>query len=92
MPTLFGVVVVTFILTRALPGDPAAYFAGPAATPESIAQVRAALGLDKPLPAQFVRYRIVEGLELDARARRRLDASVAELVAERDAVEALGLL
>ena len=38
------------------------------------------------------RYRIVEGLELDARARRRLDASVAELVAERDAVEALGLL
>ncbi|MFG1401158.1 ABC transporter permease [Xanthobacter sediminis] len=56
VPTLFGVVVVTFILTRALPGDPAAYFAGPAATPESIAQVRAALGLDKPLPAQFVRY------------------------------------
>ena len=34
VPTLFGVVVVTFILTRALPGDPAAYFAGPAATPE----------------------------------------------------------
>ncbi|MFG1478402.1 ABC transporter permease [Xanthobacter sp. V4C-4] len=56
IPTLFGVVVVTFILTRALPGDPAAYFAGPAATPESIAQVRAALGLDQPLPTQFVRY------------------------------------
>ncbi|WP_394947776.1 ABC transporter permease [Xanthobacter variabilis] len=56
IPTLFGVIVVTFILTRALPGDPAAYFAGPAATPESIAQVRAALGLDKPLAAQFLRY------------------------------------
>lgn len=56
IPTLFGVIVVTFILTRALPGDPAAYFAGPAATPESIAQVRAALGLDQPLPAQFLRY------------------------------------
>ncbi|MFG1395011.1 ABC transporter permease [Xanthobacter agilis] len=56
IPTLFGVIVVTFLLTRALPGDPAAYFAGPAATPESIAQVRAALGLDQPLPAQFARY------------------------------------
>lgn len=56
IPTLFGVIVVTFVLTRALPGDPAAYFAGPAATPESIAQVRAALGLDKPLAAQFLRY------------------------------------
>jgi len=56
IPTLFGVIVVTFVLTRALPGDPAAYFAGPAATPESIAQVRTALGLDQPLPGQFVRY------------------------------------
>jgi ABC-type dipeptide/oligopeptide/nickel transport system permease component len=33
MPSLIGVVIVTFLLTRALPGDPAAYFAGPAATP-----------------------------------------------------------
>jgi len=32
VPSLFGVVVITFILTRALPGDPAAYFAGGAAT------------------------------------------------------------
>lgn len=45
-----------------------------------------------PVTSDGERYRIVEGLELDARARRRLDASVAELVAERDAVEALGLL
>jgi malate dehydrogenase len=37
-------------------------------------------------------YRVVEGLELDARSRARFDASVAELVAERDAVEALGAL
>ena len=31
VPSLVGVVIVTFLLTRALPGDPAAYFAGPAA-------------------------------------------------------------
>ena len=40
LPNLAGVVVITFILTRALPGDPAAYFAGAAATQEAIAQVR----------------------------------------------------
>lgn len=56
LPTLFGILVVTFLMTRALPGDPAAFFAGPAATTESIAEVRAQLGLDQPLPVQFLDY------------------------------------
>jgi len=56
LPNLLGVVVVTFLLTRALPGDPAAYFAGQAATPEAIEQIRAKLGLDRPLPEQFLAY------------------------------------
>jgi dipeptide transport system permease protein len=56
VPTLVGVVIVTFLLTRALPGDPAAYFAGPAATKEAIEQIRVNLGLDKPLIVQFGRY------------------------------------
>src|SRR6266849_1509688 len=56
IPSLIGVVIVTFLLTRALPGDPAAYFAGPAATREAVEQVRANLGLDRPLPEQFLRY------------------------------------
>src|SRR3954468_21069950 len=56
VPSLIGVVIVTFLLTRALPGDPAAYFAGPAATKESIQEIRVKLGLDKSLPQQFVRY------------------------------------
>src|SRR3984957_16056852 len=55
-PSLIGVVVVTFLLTRALPGDPAAYFAGPAATPQAIQEVRVKLGLDKPLIEQFGHY------------------------------------
>lgn len=55
-PALAGIVVVTFVLTRALPGDPAVYFAGPAATAESIAQIRQNLGLDRSLPVQFVVY------------------------------------
>ncbi len=56
IPSLIGVVIVTFLLTRALPGDPAAYFAGPAATKEAVEQIRVQLGLDKPLYVQFVKY------------------------------------
>ena len=56
VPSLIGVVIVTFLLTRALPGDPAAYFAGPAATKEAIEQIRVKLGLDQPLVVQFARY------------------------------------
>ncbi|MGG7565163.1 ABC transporter permease [Rhodovulum sp. DZ06] len=56
VPVAFGVVLISFLLTRALPGDPAAYFAGPAADEASIAEIRAALGLDQPLPVQFLSY------------------------------------
>jgi len=48
LPALIGVVVISFLLTRVLPGDTAAYFAGPAATPQAIAQVKA-----KKLDAQL---------------------------------------
>jgi ABC-type dipeptide/oligopeptide/nickel transport system permease component len=57
--TLFSiaaVIVITFALTRLLPGDTAAYFAGPAATEQAIQEVRVKLGLDRPKYEQFVRY------------------------------------
>ena len=57
LPLLLGVAVFTFILVRVLPGDPAAYYAtGPLATTDEIAQVRTALGLDRPIIEQLVRY------------------------------------
>ena len=56
LPALAGVVLVSFVLTRMLPGDPAAYFAGPAATEQSIAEIRAAMGLDRSMPVQFLQY------------------------------------
>lgn len=56
VPVIFGIIVITFLLTRALPGDPAVYFAGPAADEQSIAEIRAQLGLDRPLPVQFWHY------------------------------------
>ena len=56
VPGLVGVIVVTFLLNRALPGDPAAFFAGPAATQQAIQEIRVKLGLDRSLPEQFVVY------------------------------------
>jgi ABC-type dipeptide/oligopeptide/nickel transport system permease component len=56
LPNLIGVVIITFLLTRAMPGDPAAYFAGGAATQEAVEEVRRQLGLDRPLVAQFFGY------------------------------------
>lgn len=56
VPSIIGIIIVTFVLTRALPGDPAVYFAGPAADERSIQQIREALGLDRSLPEQFLFY------------------------------------
>lgn len=53
IPVVLGVVVISLLLTRALPGDLAACFAGPVADSESLAQVREALGLAKPLIQKF---------------------------------------
>jgi peptide/nickel transport system permease protein len=56
LPSVVGIVIISFVLTRALPGDPAVYFAGAMADEESIAEVRAALGLDRTLVEQFFIY------------------------------------
>jgi peptide/nickel transport system permease protein len=56
LPSIAGVIIVTFLLTRALPGDPAAYFAGPAATQQAIEEIRHTLGFDRSLPVQFIEY------------------------------------
>jgi ABC-type dipeptide/oligopeptide/nickel transport system permease component len=63
LPVIAGVIVVTFLLTRALPGDPAVYFAGPAATEQAITEIRHQLGFDRSLPVQFLDYtdRLVHG-------------------------------
>lgn len=51
-----GVVVLTFFIARVVPGNPAASWAGPHATPAVLAEVRARLGLDNPLPVQIIDY------------------------------------
>ncbi len=56
IPSIIGIVIISFLLTRALPGDPAVYFAGAMADKESIEQVRVSLGLDKGIVEQFFIY------------------------------------
>jgi len=57
LPALLGVVVVTFILMRVLPGDPAVFFAnGSNAGQQEIDDLRHKMGLDRPLPIQLLSY------------------------------------
>jgi len=54
--TLFGVILITFILVRVVPSDPATQWVGGRATPEQIEVARKELGLDKPIYTQFECY------------------------------------
>lgn len=56
LPSLFGLLVVTFLLIRTVPADPAVALAGDNATPAQIAEIRRQYGLDQPLHVQFGRY------------------------------------
>ena len=57
VPALLAVVVLTFILMRVLPGDPAVFFAsGPNAGAAEIEDIRHRMGLDRPMPEQLARY------------------------------------
>jgi len=56
LPQLLGVLILTFILVRAVPGDPARIIAGPLMSEEGIQLVRERMGLDEPLPVQFGYY------------------------------------
>ncbi len=56
LPTLFGITVITFLLTQALPGDPVESMAGERADPATLARIRAELGADRPLPLQYLGY------------------------------------
>ncbi|WP_121062678.1 ABC transporter permease [Chachezhania antarctica] len=54
IPTLFIVTLAVFAMVRAIPGDPASAMLGDLATPEMVARLKASMGIDKPLPVQYV--------------------------------------
>src|SRR5256884_5918738 len=56
IPTLFGVLVVAFLLLNVVPGDPVAEMVGERADSATIARLRGELHLDEPVPVQFGHY------------------------------------
>ena len=56
IPTLLLVAIAVFALVRLIPGDPVQVMLGDAADPAQAAQLRAQLGLDQPIPLQFVHW------------------------------------
>jgi peptide/nickel transport system permease protein len=56
IPVLLAVSIAVFVALRFMPGDIAVILTGPGAPPEQVAEVRADLGLDKPIPIQYVNW------------------------------------
>jgi len=54
--TLLAVSILVFVVTQALPSDPAKAILGREATPEALATLRAEFGLDRPLPVQYLSW------------------------------------
>ncbi|MEN5157205.1 glutathione ABC transporter permease GsiC [Achromobacter spanius] len=81
IPTLLLVAVVVFLFVHMLPGDPARLAAGPEADQQTVELVRQELGLDLPLPQQFVRYfsHMLQGdLGTSLRTKRPVSTEIAD--------------
>jgi peptide/nickel transport system permease protein len=88
VPVLVVVGVVVFGLVHLTPGDPAAVILGDRATPEDIARLRDQLGLNDPLPAQFVHW-FGNALRLDFGESIFLGEPVTQALFDRAAPTAL---
>ena len=82
VPTLLIVGVLVFLLVHLLPGDPARLAAGPDANPETVQLVRKDLGLDRPLPQQFLRF-VAGALTGDFGRSMRTKREVSTEIADR---------
>jgi peptide/nickel transport system permease protein len=58
VPVIIGVTIMTFIISHLVPADPVSFLLGEKARPEQIEQFRHQLGLDQPLPIQYINYLI----------------------------------
>lgn len=82
VPILLGVTLVVFLAIRLVPGDPARVMLGERANPTTLAEVRAELGLDRPLPVQFGTY-LVHLARGDLGRSIATGEPVGQLIAER---------
>jgi peptide/nickel transport system permease protein len=79
---LFGVTLITFCLSFLMPADPVRMLAGRSATQATVESIRRELGLDKPLPVQYLKYvsRLVQG---DLGRSYKQKTQVSELIMSR---------
>jgi peptide/nickel transport system permease protein len=79
---LFGVTLITFCLSFLMPADPVRMLAGRSATQATVESIRRELGLDKPLPVQYIKYvsRLVQG---DLGRSYKQKTQVSELIMSR---------
>jgi peptide/nickel transport system permease protein len=80
--TLFLVSVLVFVVVRVLPGDPALLIMGTEASPEAAAALRRAMGLDRPLPVQYVEW-VRQALRGDLGRSIQYDVAVGALIVSR---------
>lgn len=83
--TLLFVSLLVFVVVRVLPGDPALIILGLEASPDSVARVRHALGLDQPVPVQYARW-VGQALRGDLGRSIQYDLPVGTLILSRLAV------
>jgi ABC-type dipeptide/oligopeptide/nickel transport system permease component len=82
VPVVLGVATLVFSLIHLVPGDPAQAMIGESASPADLAELRARIGLDRPLIVQYGRF--LRGLVLgDLGTSLRTNQPVAEAIAER---------
>jgi peptide/nickel transport system permease protein/oligopeptide transport system permease protein len=82
IPTLWGVATAVFIMARLLPGDPARVIAGVLATQDQVDHLRHQLGLDQPMPVQYLQY-MNSLAHLDLGTSAHFGSPVAEEIASR---------
>jgi peptide/nickel transport system permease protein len=80
--TLLFVSALAFTAVRVLPGDPALLIMGPEGNPEATARLRTAMGLDRPIPLQYVEW-LSRALRGDLGISIQYDLPVARLIASR---------
>jgi peptide/nickel transport system permease protein len=82
IPTVFFILIVAFVLVRLLPGDPASAMLGDRAIDADVERINRQLGLDQPVPVQFLYYveRILTG---DLGNSIGLKVSVMSLILQR---------
>ncbi|MBW4520375.1 MAG: ABC transporter permease [Scytolyngbya sp. HA4215-MV1] len=86
LPVLLGITLLVFAFLHLIPGDPAVVLSGERATPEQLASLRTQLGLDQPLPLQYLAFlgnllrfnlgnSIISGIPIAHEIQTRLPAS-----------------